>query len=53
MKTIEDIVLEAYEAKSSDILLSQNTQLYFRVDGEEQGTLFRGLRREKGALSGQ
>jgi twitching motility protein PilT len=36
MKTIEDIVLEAYEAKSSDILLSQNTQLYFRVDGEEQ-----------------
>jgi twitching motility protein PilT len=36
MKTIEDIVQGAGAVDASDILLSQNTQLYFRVDGEVQ-----------------
>jgi twitching motility protein PilT len=34
MRTIEDIVQGAGAVDASDILLSQNTQLYFRVDGE-------------------
>jgi twitching motility protein PilT len=36
MRTIEDIVQGAGAVAASDILLSQNTQLYFRVDGEVQ-----------------
>jgi twitching motility protein PilT len=36
MRTIEDIVQGAGAMDASDILLSQNTQLYFRVDGEVQ-----------------
>jgi twitching motility protein PilT len=36
MRTIEDIVQGAGSVAASDILLSQNTQLYFRVDGEVQ-----------------
>jgi twitching motility protein PilT len=36
MRTIEDIVQAAGAVDASDILLSQNTQLYFRVDGEVQ-----------------
>jgi Tfp pilus assembly pilus retraction ATPase PilT len=36
MRTIEDIVREAGAMEASDILLSQNTQLFFRVDGEVQ-----------------
>jgi twitching motility protein PilT len=36
MRTIEDIVQGAGAVTASDILLSQNTQLYFRVDGEVQ-----------------
>jgi twitching motility protein PilT len=36
MRTIEDIVQGAGAVDASDILLSQNTQLYFRVDGEVQ-----------------
>ncbi len=36
MRTIEDIVQGAGAVAASDILLSQNTQLYFRIDGEVQ-----------------
>jgi twitching motility protein PilT len=36
MRTIEDIVQGAGAVEASDILLSRNTQLYFRVDGEVQ-----------------
>ena len=36
MRTIEDIVQEASAVDASDILLSQNSQLFFRVDGEVQ-----------------
>jgi twitching motility protein PilT len=36
MRTIEEIVQEAGTMETSDILLSQNTQLFFRVDGEVQ-----------------
>jgi twitching motility protein PilT len=36
MRTIEEIVQQAGTMKASDILLSQNTQLFFRVDGEVQ-----------------
>src|SRR6476620_7111195 len=36
MRTIEEIVQEAGAVDASDILLSQNTQLFFRVDGEIQ-----------------
>jgi twitching motility protein PilT len=36
MRTIEDIVQGAGAVAASDILLSQNTHLYFRVDGEVQ-----------------
>jgi twitching motility protein PilT len=36
MRTIEEIVQEAGTMEASDILLSQNTQLFFRVDGEVQ-----------------
>jgi twitching motility protein PilT len=36
MRTIEDIVQGAGVVDASDILLCQNTQLYFRVDGEVQ-----------------
>jgi twitching motility protein PilT len=36
MRTIEEIVQEAGTMAASDILLSQNTQLFFRVDGEVQ-----------------
>jgi twitching motility protein PilT len=36
MRTIEEIVHEAGAMDASDILLSQNTQLFFRVDGEVQ-----------------
>jgi twitching motility protein PilT len=36
MRTIEDIVQEACALDTSDILLSQNSQLFFRVDGEVQ-----------------
>jgi twitching motility protein PilT len=36
MRTIEEIVQEASTMGASDILLSQNTQLFFRVDGEVQ-----------------
>jgi twitching motility protein PilT len=34
MRTIEDIVQEACALDTSDILLSQHSQLFFRVDGE-------------------
>jgi twitching motility protein PilT len=34
MRTIEEIVGEAGKMEASDILLSQKTQLFFRVDGE-------------------
>jgi twitching motility protein PilT len=36
MRTIEEIVQEASAVDASDILLSQNSQLFFRVDGEVQ-----------------
>src|SRR5271156_4143260 len=36
MRTIEEIVQEASAVDASDILLSQNNQLFFRVDGEVQ-----------------
>jgi twitching motility protein PilT len=36
MRTIEEIVQEAGTLEASDILLSQNAQLFFRVDGEVQ-----------------
>jgi twitching motility protein PilT len=36
MRPIEEIVQGAGAVDASDILLSQNTQLYFRVDGEVQ-----------------
>jgi twitching motility protein PilT len=36
MRTIEEIVREAGTIEASDILLSQETQLFFRVDGEMQ-----------------
>jgi twitching motility protein PilT len=36
MRTIEEIVQEASALEASDILLSQNSQLFFRVDGEVQ-----------------
>jgi twitching motility protein PilT len=36
MRTIEEIVREAGAMEASDILLSQNTQLFFRVNGEVQ-----------------
>jgi twitching motility protein PilT len=36
MRTIEDIVQEARALDTSDILLSQNRQLFFRIDGEVQ-----------------
>jgi twitching motility protein PilT len=36
MRSIEEIVQEAASIEASDILLSQNTQLFFRVDGEVQ-----------------
>jgi twitching motility protein PilT len=36
MRTIEEIVRAAGAVDASDILLSQNTQLFFRVDGEVQ-----------------
>jgi Tfp pilus assembly pilus retraction ATPase PilT len=36
MRTIEDIVQEAGVLDTSDILLSQESQLFFRVDGEMQ-----------------
>jgi twitching motility protein PilT len=36
MRAIEEIVQEAGAMGASDILLSQNTQLFFRVDGEVQ-----------------
>jgi twitching motility protein PilT len=36
MRTIEEIVQEAGTMEASDILLSQNTELFFRVDGEVQ-----------------
>ena len=36
MRTIEDLVQGACAVDASDILLSQNSQLFFRVDGELQ-----------------
>jgi twitching motility protein PilT len=36
MRTIEEIIQEAGAVEASDILLSQNNQLFFRVDGEMQ-----------------
>jgi twitching motility protein PilT len=36
MRTIEEIVQQAGTMKASDILLSQDAQLFFRVDGEVQ-----------------
>jgi twitching motility protein PilT len=36
MRTIEEIVQQAGTMKASDILLSQNAQLFFRLDGEVQ-----------------
>src|SRR5580704_14200013 len=36
MRTIEEIVQEADAVDASDILLSQNTRLFFRIDGEVQ-----------------
>jgi Tfp pilus assembly pilus retraction ATPase PilT len=36
MRTIEEIVQEASALDASDILLSQNSQLFFRVNGEVQ-----------------
>jgi twitching motility protein PilT len=36
MRTIEDIVQEALALDTSDILLSQNSQLFFRIGGEVQ-----------------